>query len=52
MSSISSQGCSQIDIRWRITPDIWIGRALSLLGLCIFAFVWYRERRTRELITP
>jgi hypothetical protein len=46
------QGRSQIDIRWRITPDIWIGRALSLLGLCIFGFVWYRERRTRELITP
>jgi hypothetical protein len=46
------QGRSQIDIRWRITPDVWIGRALSLLGLCIFGFVWYRERRTRELITP
>jgi hypothetical protein len=39
------QGRSQIDIRWRTTPDIWIGRALSLLGLCIFGFVWYRERR-------
>ncbi|HZD46590.1 MAG TPA: hypothetical protein VE109_10955, partial [Acidobacteriaceae bacterium] len=46
------QGPSQIDIRWRITPDIWMGRALSLLGLCIFGFVWYRERRTREVPTP
>jgi hypothetical protein len=40
------QGRSQIDIRWRITPDVWIGRALSLLGLCIFGFVWYRERHS------
>ncbi len=46
------QGRSQIDIRWRITPDVWIGRALSLLGLCAFGFVWYRERRARELATP
>jgi hypothetical protein len=41
------QGRSQIDIRWRITPDIRIGRAVSLLGICVFGFVWYRERRSR-----
>jgi hypothetical protein len=39
------QGRSEIDIRWRTTPDVWIGRTLSLLGLCVFGFVWYRERR-------
>ncbi len=41
------QGRSQIDIRWRITPDIWIGRTLSLVGLFIFGCVWYREHRNR-----
>jgi hypothetical protein len=41
------QGRSQIDIRWHTTPDIWIGRATSLLGLCVFGFIWYRERHTR-----
>jgi hypothetical protein len=46
------QGRSQIDIRWRTTPDTWIGRAVSLLGLCIFGFVLWRERRTRERTTP
>jgi hypothetical protein len=40
------QGRSQVDIRWHITPDIWIGRAVSLLGLCMFGLVWYRERRS------
>lgn len=46
------QGGSQIDIRWRTTPDIRIGRALSLLGFCVFAFVWWRERRTRAIPMP
>ena len=46
------QGRSQIEIRWRTTPDVWIGRAASLLGLCIFGFVCYRERRARALVTP
>jgi hypothetical protein len=41
------QGRSQIDIRWRTTSDIWIGRAVSLLGLFIFGLVWHRERRIR-----
>jgi hypothetical protein len=45
------QGRSQIDIRWRTTPDIWIGRALSLLGLCAVGIVWYRERRIRVVTT-
>jgi hypothetical protein len=40
-------GRSQIDIRWHTTPDIWIGRAISLLGFCVFVFVWYRERTRR-----
>jgi hypothetical protein len=43
-------GRSQIDIRWHTTPDIWIGRAISLLGFCVFVFVWYRER-TRQTTT-
>jgi hypothetical protein len=46
------QGRSQIEIRWRTTPDIWIGRAASMLGLCIFGFLCYRERRARALVTP
>jgi hypothetical protein len=46
------QGRSQIDIRWHTTPDIWIGRAISLLGICIFGFIWRRERRSRPVSTP
>jgi hypothetical protein len=46
------EGRSQIDIRWRITPDVWIGRILSLLGLCLFATLWYRESRARSILTP
>jgi hypothetical protein len=46
------RGRSQIDIRWRTSPDIWIGRALSLLGLSIFVVVCYRERRIRAVLTP
>ena len=45
------QGQSRIEIRWNTTPDIWIGRALSLLGLCVFGLVWYRERRARRILT-
>jgi hypothetical protein len=44
------QGRSQIDIHWHTTPDIWIGRAVSLLGLFIFGLVWNHERRSR--LTP
>lgn len=44
-------GRSEIDIQWHTTPDIWIGRALSLLGLCVFGLVWYRERRARATLT-
>jgi hypothetical protein len=46
------QGRSQIDIRWRITPDLWIGRGVSLLGLCVFALVWYRERHRDAIPRP
>jgi hypothetical protein len=45
------QGRSAIDIHWRTTADIWIGRALSLLGLCVFGLVWYRERHTQPILT-
>ncbi len=45
------QGHSEIDIRWRTTLDIWIGRALSLLGLCAIGFVWYRDRRAHVRLT-
>jgi hypothetical protein len=44
-------GRSQIEIRWCTTPDIWIGRALSLLGLGVFGLVWCRERRARASLT-
>lgn len=43
------QGRSQIDVRWHITPDIWIGRAVSLLGLFVFGLVWHRERGSRAM---
>ena len=43
-------GRSEIDIRWHTTPDIWFGRIISLLGFCVFVFVWYRER-TRQTPT-
>jgi hypothetical protein len=46
------EGRSQIDIRWRTTPDIWIGRVLSLLGLCLFAGIWYREHLARSILRP
>jgi hypothetical protein len=47
------QGSSRIDIRWRTTPDVWVGRAVSLLGLCIFGLVCYSERRhARAIPTP
>jgi hypothetical protein len=45
-------GRSQIDIRWHTTPDIWIGRTISLLGFCVLVFVWYRERRARVAAMP
>jgi hypothetical protein len=40
------QGRSQIEIRWHTTPDVWIGRAVSLVGLCLLVFVRRSERRT------
>jgi hypothetical protein len=46
------QGRSQIDVRWRTTWDIWVGRVVSLLGLCLFGFVWYREHNARAVTTP
>jgi hypothetical protein len=46
------QGRSEIDIRWRTTPDISIGRVVSLLGLCVFGFVRYRERNASAVISP
>jgi hypothetical protein len=45
------QGRSKIEIRWHTTPEIWVGRALSLLGLCVFGLVWYRERASASLTT-
>jgi hypothetical protein len=41
------QGRSHIDIRWHTTPDIWLGRAISLLGIGVFAAICYSERRNR-----
>lgn len=46
------QGRSRIDIRWRTTPDFWVGRAVSLLGLCIFGLVCYGERHARAIPMP
>jgi 6-pyruvoyl-tetrahydropterin synthase related domain len=46
------RGSSQIDIRWRTTPDIWVGRTLSLIGLFLFCFVSYREWGDHTSVTP
>ena len=46
------QGRSGIDIRWRTTPDFWVGRAVSLLGLCILGLVCYSERHARAIPMP
>lgn len=40
------QGRSSIDIRWRTTPDAWMGRSLSLLGVLLWIAAWRVERRT------
>jgi hypothetical protein len=43
-----SQGRSEISIRWRTTPDAWVGRSLSLLGVLLWLAAWRLERRTRS----
>jgi hypothetical protein len=40
------QGRSSIDIRWRTTPDAWMGRSLSLLGVLLWLAAWQVERHT------
>ena len=45
------QGRSHIEIRWRTTKDVWIGRILSLLAVCVWIFAWYRERRAHDVLT-
>jgi hypothetical protein len=41
-----AQGRSEINIRWRTTPDAWLGRSLSLLGILLWLAAWRLERRT------
>jgi hypothetical protein len=38
-------GHATIDVSWSNTRDVWIGRALSLLGLCVLAGLVLRRRR-------
>ncbi len=40
-------GRSHIEITWRITRDIWMGRAVSLLAVCTWTFLFFRERRVQ-----
>jgi hypothetical protein len=46
------QGRSEINIRWRATPDAWVGRSLSLLGVLLWLAAWRIERRTPRPATP
>jgi hypothetical protein len=46
------QGRSEINIRWRATPDAWVGRSLSLLGVLLWLAAWRIERRTPRSATP
>jgi hypothetical protein len=46
------QGRSEIDIRWRTTPDAWVGRSLSLVGFLLWLAAWRLERRATRSLTP
>jgi hypothetical protein len=46
------QGRSEINIRWRTTPDAWAGRSLSLLGFLLWLAAWRLERRTPRSARP
>jgi hypothetical protein len=46
------QGRSEIDIRWRTTPDVWLGRSLSLLGILLWLAAWRLDRYTSRSATP
>ncbi len=43
-------GSSHIEIKWSTTPDVWAGRGLTLLALCIWVPLLWRERRAS--VTP
>jgi hypothetical protein len=46
------EGRSEINIRWRTTPDAWAGRSLSLLGILLWLAAWRLERRTPRSARP
>lgn len=39
------QGPASITADWTTTPDVWIGRIFSTVGLLLLAAVWVSERR-------
>jgi hypothetical protein len=42
-------GHTTIDVSWSDTHDVWIGRAVSLLGLCVVAGqMLSRQKRRRQ----
>jgi hypothetical protein len=47
-----AQGRSEINVRWRTTPDAWVGRSLSLFGILFWLAAWRLERRTRRSPMP
>jgi len=40
-------GRTHIEITWRTTRDVWVGRAVTLLALCLWIWMLLRERRVR-----
>jgi hypothetical protein len=44
-----ARGRTHIEITWQSTRDVWVGRAVTLLALCCWVWVWAGERRWRAL---
>jgi hypothetical protein len=42
-------GPSTIEVRWSTTPDVLLGREISLASLVLLAGFWIRERRIRAI---
>ena len=43
-------GHSHIEITWQTTGDVWTGRAITLVAVCVWMFLYVRERRSQTTI--
>ena len=41
-------GQADLAVDWQTTPDVWLGRGLSLLGVLALTALWALERRPRR----